>query len=522
MTIKLFNKKSIFSAVLLLLLAVLAACSGGSEKATEKENTNSGETKETEVTKDGGEVVVAIPQDLDFLDPHLAEAAGTREVLFNVFEGLLKPTSDGKLTEAIAESYEISEDGLTYTFKIRTGVKFHNGQELVAEDVRASYAKLAGLDKGEPLWSTFANVASIEAPDASTVVIKLKENEAAFLNSVTAAVVPSGYADSNTKPVGTGPFKFESYAAGQSLVVTKNEDYYIEGVPYLDKVEFRIIPDQEAAFLALQSGEIDIYPRIGTEKAEQLGSDFTTISNPQNLVQLLALNNARKPFNDVKVRQAINYAINKDEIIEGVAIGKGTKIGSNLSPVLSQYYNDTLEDLYPTDVEKAKSLLAEAGYPNGFETTITVPSVYPFHVSTGEVILQQLEKIGVKAKIESVEWAVWLDRVYTGRDYETTIIGLDGKLDPYEILSRYISTADNNFVNFKNPALDKALEQARVELDEAKRIELIKEAQKILAEDAASVYIMDPNTNVSFKSTIKGYTTYPIYVQDLAPVYIEK
>lgn len=506
-----------------LSVLLLAACNSNKTDNTSVKESKGAQTSETSnEPKAGGNIVVAIPQDLDYLDPFLAQAAGTREVMFNIFEGLLKANTKGGLDPAIAESYKISKDGLTYTFAIRDGIKFHNGQQLTAKDVVYSYSKLAGLKSGKPLSANFGNVKKIEAPDDRTVVIKLKENEAGFITAVTASVIPANYENSNKLPIGTGPFKFVEYKKGQSLVVEKNKDYYVKGVPYLDKVEFRILPDQEAAFLALQSGEIDIYPRIATDKAEQLTSGYKTISNEQNLVQLLAFNNKVKPFNNIKVRQAINYAVNKDEIIKGVALGKGTKLGSNLSPVLSKYYNNELEDLYPTNIEKAKKLLAEAGYPNGFKFTITVPSVYPFHVDTAQVIVNQLEKIGVKAKIESVEWGVWLERVYNGRDFETTIIGLDGKLDPYEILSRYISTSDSNFLNFKDPKLDKVLSKAKVEIDENKRISDIKEAQKIIADDAAAVFIMDPHTNVTFKEKIKGYKTYPIYVQDLSTVSIEK
>ncbi|MGG3887993.1 ABC transporter substrate-binding protein [Metabacillus fastidiosus] len=518
---------TILLGFILLLSLFLVACSNSNDSSDNKsKNEVKGGTKTAANTDSspqaGGNIVVAIPQDLDFLDPHLAEAAGTREIMFNIFEGLLKANTKGGLDPAIAESYTISDDGLTYTFKLRQGIVFHNGKELTSEDVLYSYTKLAGLKTGKAIYETFANVASIEAPDKQTVVIALKEKEASFLTALTAAVIPAGYEDSNKNPVGTGPFQFEKYSAGQNIKLKKNENYYIKGLPYLDGVEFRILTDQEAAFLALQSGELDIYPRIGTEKVEQLTSGFESISNPQNLVQLLAFNNKVKPFNDLKVRQAINYAINVDEIIEGVALGKGTKIGSNLSPVLNQYYNDTLEELYPTDIEKAKQLLKEAGLADGFKFTITVPSVYPFHVDTAQVIAYQLEQVGIKATIETVEWGVWLDRVYNGRDYETTIIGLDGKLDPYEILSRYHSTAKNNFLNFKNTKLDEVLIKAKSEVDEATRVELIKEAQKYIAEDAAAVYIMDPNTNVAFKDTIKGYQSYPIYVQDMASVYISQ
>lgn len=525
-----FKKWSSF-LLFTLLVVVLTACNNteqsdkgvdtASNKGAENSATND-DSQSTATSKKGGKVVVAIPQDIDNLDPKLAEAAGTREVFFNVFEGLLKETPSGGLTEALAESYEISENGLVYTFKVRQGVKFHNGKDLTSVDILATYSEYAGLESGEPLKSTFANVSNIEAPDDFTVVITLKERNAGFLTALSAAVTPANYKNNGKEPIGTGPFSFVEYAAGQKIVFTKNEDYYIEGIPYLDEVEFRILVDQEAAFLSFQSGEIDIYPRINIEKAEILDpKKFKTISTPQNLVQLLAFNNSVEPFNNPAVREAVNYAVNIDEIIAGVALGKGQKIGSNLSPVLSSYFNEELVNLYPHDTEKAKQILAEAGIENlSFE--IIVPSVYPFHVSTAEVIVYQLEKAGIKATIKSVEWAAWLEEVYADRRYEATIIGLDGKLDPVEILSKYHSKADNNFLNYSNPAFDKALDAAKIEVDEVKRQQLVKDAQRILAEDKAAVYIMDPETVISLKSKIRGYSTYPIYVQDLANVYIEK
>jgi peptide/nickel transport system substrate-binding protein len=533
-----FAKTKPFIAALALALAVvsLAACgdnnaSGGDRQTSPSPSASagapSGDSGKTEPDntraggkKEGGNVVVVIPQDLDYLDPQLAVAAGTSEVLFNIFEGLLKPNEKGELYPAVAESYEISPDGLTYTFKLRSGVKFHNGQAVTSADVKFSYNRLAGIGTGKPLSTAFGSVQSIEAPDPSTVVIKLKENNSSFLTALTAAIIPNGYEDSNKQPVGTGPFKFKEYLPGQRLVVEKFADYYVKGVPSLDQVEFRIVTDPEAALLALKSGEVDIYPRIGTEKLEELDdAAYTKLSAPQNLVQLMTFNIARKPFDDIRVRQAINYAVDKDEIIQGVALGKGTKLGSNISPVLAKYYQPGLEDTYPTDIDKAKSLLAEAGYKDGFETTLSVPSNYQFHVDTAQVIAQQLEKIGIKVKIETVEWAVWLDRIYKGRDYDLTIIGLDGKLNPYDILNKYLSDARNNFFNYKSEAFDETLKAAVKEIDDAKQVELYKKAQTILAQDAAAVYIMDPNLNVALSNKLAGYKQYPLYVQDLSTVY---
>lgn len=302
----------------------------------------------------------------------------------------------------------------------------------------------------------------------------------------------------------------------------KNENYYVSGIPALDKVEFRIIPDQEAAFLTLKTGEADIYPRIGTEKLEELGDSFQAVSGPQNLVQVLVYNIAKKPFDDIRVRQAINHAINKDELIQGVAIGRGIKIGSNLSPIMQQYFQEGLEDLHAYDVEKAKTLLAEAGHADDISIKLSVPSNYAFHVSTAEVIAQQLSKVGIKVTIEPVEWAVWLERIYKGRDYEATIIGFDGKLNPYDILNKYLSDSPNNLFNYNSPEFDKALKATVTEVDAAKRTELFKQAQTTLAKEAAAVYIMDPYLNVALKPKLGGYKQYPLYVQDLSIVYWTK
>ncbi|XOK59097.1 ABC transporter substrate-binding protein [Paenibacillus elgii] len=518
------NRKHFTAMTGLAIMILLAACSGsgkpaagsGGETAQPAKAAGAGEKV------NGGSVVVIVPQDPDYLDPHLAVAAGTSEMMFNVYEGLLKPNEKGEIYPAIAKSYDIAPDGLTYTFKLREGVKFHNGNAVTAEDVKYSYERLAGKETGKPLSPAFASVQSIEVPDAATVVIKLKENNASFLTSLTASVIPKGYQDSNKKPVGTGPFRFVEYLPGQRLVIEKNKDYYIKDVPSLDKVEFRIIPDQEAALAALKSGEADIFPRIGTEKLEGLGPEFQTVSAPQNLVQLMTYNIERKPFDDIRVRQAINYAVDRDEIIEGVALGKGTKLGSNMSPIMSRYYLDGLQDTYKYSTEKAKSLLAEAGYKDGFSATLSVPSNYQFHVDTAQVIAQQLGKVGIKLKIEPVEWAVWLDRVYKGRDYDLTIIGLDGKLDPNDILNKYASDSKNNFFNYKSPEFDKALKLGLTELDPNKRAEAYKQAQTILTKEAAAVYIMDPNLNVALKKTLSGYKQYPLYVQDMLSVYLTR
>lgn len=465
-------------------------------------------------------IVVAVMQDPDFLDPHRAAASGTYEMMFNVFEGLLKPDSKGNVIPAIAESYSISPDGLVYTFKLREGVKFHNGKEVTMNDVLYSLNRLKGSDEVRGLSSDFEKfVSKIEAISDRTVEITLNTLNTDFLDKFINAIIPADNPDHERNPIGTGPFKFVAYQPGQRVVIAKFNEYWNPDLPLVDEVEFRIIPDNQAALMSFMAGEVQMLPRLDAIQADILMGKYNLISAEQNMVQLMAMNLAREPFDDLKVRQAINLAIDKEEIIEIVANGYGTALGSNMSPIMERYYQEGLEDYYKTDVVAAKSLLAQAGYPEGFKTKITVPSNYQFHVDTAQVIVEQLKKVGITAEIELIEWSIWLDRVYTGRDYEMTIVGLTGKLSAYDILKRYLSDYPRNFYNYFNPRYDELVNSAIKQTDIDKKAALFKQAQVLLTEEAVAVYIMDPNFIVALAPNLFGYNVYPLYVQDMSTLY---
>ena len=445
----------------------------------------------------------------DNLDPWLSAASDTEAVFHNVFEGLVLFDETGALIPGLAESWDISDDGLTYTFHLRDDVTFHNGKAFSAEDVVYTYESLSGLGGEEALSSKFKNLTSVEAVDDYTVTMTLAEADAAFLQYTRVAVLPKGYEDQSSAPVGTGPFVFEKYVPGQMVVLEKNEDYYDESrMPKIDEAQIYIMGDDSAVLTALQSGQLDA-GIVYADSADYLTGDFTVNSSPQNMVQLFALNNSVEPFDDVRVRQAFEYA------------GYATELYSNFSPVMSYFYNDELEDVYTYDVEKAKELLAEAGYEDGFDITITVPSNYQKHVDTAQVIAQQLKQINVNATIEPVEWGQWLEQVYTNADYQTTVVGLTGKLDPNDILGRYVSDYAKNFMKYNNPDYDKLIEEAKTASDE-ERVELFKECQKMLTDDAAAVWICDPNAIAVTRSDLKGYTFYPVSFIDLSKLYYEE
>ena len=456
----------------------------------------------------------------DSLDPWISAASDTYAVMHNVFEGLVSFDETGALLPGLAKSWEISDDGLTYTFTLRDDVTFHNGKAMTADDVVYSYETLTGLGGGEPLTSKFSSVVSVEAEDDYTVVITLEKPDSSFLQLNTIAVLPEGYEDQATAPVGTGPYTFEKYVPGQEIILKKNEDYYDEEhAGSIDKAIIRIMTDESAVLNAMQSGQLDL-ALVYADNAEYLNGDFTIESAPQNMVQLLALNNTEEPFDDIRVRQAINYAVNRDEIIDGVFAGYATQIYSNFSPVMGMYYNDELEDSYPYDVEKAKELLKEAGYEDGFDMMITVPSNYQKHVDTAQVIIEQLRAVGIRAKLDPIPWSSWLEDVYKGAKYQSTIVGLTGKLDPKDILIRYTDGYSKNFFHYSNEKYDELIDEAS-SVSPEESAELYKEAQKLLTEDAAAVYICDPHAIIVSKSNLKGYKFYPLTFLDLSSLYYE-
>lgn len=499
--------------VIVVIMLILVGCSSSKEQENgSKNNENSSTPKEEEKNQDaGGTVRIAMATEVDNLDPYQSAATDTSSIMDNVFDGLLDTNEKGELVPNLAESHTISEDGLTYTFKLREGVKFHNGADFTAEDVVYSYTKLAGLETGEPMSSKFSIIQAVEAANDYEVVVKLAELDSSFLARNIVAIVPHGYEEQNTKPIGAGPFKFKEYKAGQELILVKNEDYYLtDSVPKVDEVQFKIMPDSESSILAMQAGEIDVIPGISEQGLLQLGDSVEVVSGPQNMVQLMALNNSFGPLSDVRVRQAINYAIDKDVIIETVAEGMATKLGSNFSPAMDFYFEDGLQDYYSPNIEKAKQLLTEAGYESGFDLQLTVPSDYQFHVDTAQMLASQLKEINVNVTIDPIEFSTWLERVYTNAEYESTVISFTGKLDPFEVVGRFVSDYPKNFMKFNNEKFDEVIASATKTTEESSKAQYYKEAQRILTEEAVSVFIMDPDRRIAMANGLTGFKMYPV------------
>ncbi len=498
-----------------------------SGESTEPEGGESGSAEDAasgQETGDryGGSIVVGVQQDIDSLDPHKATAAGTKEIIFNIFEGLVKPDENGNLINAVASDYTISEDGLVYTFTLRDNVKFHNGNVVTAEDVKYSLERVSGLLDGTPLISTLSTIKSVDILDEKTVQVTVENANTELIYSFVAAIIPAGSGEDETAdPIGTGPFSFVSYKPQQGIVLAKNPDYWQEGLPYLDQVEFKIINSADTALLELQGGTIDFYAYLTDSQAQALQGSHQVISSPTNMVQALFLNNAVEPLNDVRVRQAISYALDKESINDFVGGGNGTLLSSAMLPTLKEYYVD-LNDTYGTtaNVEKAKELMAEAGYADGFDMEIAIVSTYEFHMQTGEVIVEQLKEIGINATIKGMENSSWLDEVYNGRQFDATITALTCDMTPGYLMNRFQTESSKNFINFQSAEYDEIYAKAQAALDPDEKAGYYKELQKILCDEAGSVFIQAPANQTAISSKLEGYKFYPVYVQDMSTVYI--
>ncbi len=518
------KKKQLLSGVMALLLSA-SLCACGGSKTAEGTSEAAGESSEAETSNTlsegtpvpGGSVVYGMTQDLASLDPHVDTDAGTRDVVFNLYEGLVKPTSDGGFIAAVASDYTISDDAKTYTFTLRDGITFHDGTPVTIEDVKYSIDRYAEIQGESSAFSSLVD--SVEVQDDKTLVVNLKESYSEFLPMMTIAIIPQSNEDPAGNPIGTGPFKYVSYTPGQNMELEKYDGYWQEGVPSLDSVEFKFIADVDTAFVELQAGTIDILKYLTSAQAETLGDDYNIVQGSMNLVHAMYLNSAYEPLSKTEVRQALCYAVDRDAINNFIFGGKSHIIGSHMIPAMSKYYEPEAETVYSYDPEKAKELLADAGYADGFDLEITVPSSYSQHVDSAQIIADELSQVGINVTLNQVEWSTWLQDVYKGGNFQATVIGFDGTLAPSDWLKKYVTDDAKNFMHYSNTEYDDVFNTAYTTVDDDVKVENYKKAQMILAEDAAAVYIEDPANLVAVSKKFGGYTFYPTAAEDMSLLY---
>ena len=468
----------------------------------------------------GGTVSVSLVTDPPGWDPTKSTSQEIARVVYNnVYEGLVKIVEDGTLQPALAESWIASEDGLSWTFNIRQGVKFHDSTDLRLDDIVAAFARIKDPESGFTHPEYFTNLESVTIGEGNSVIFKLTAPSSSLLYNLArpdSIIYPAAKADTQaSEPIGTGPFKFVEYVVGSEVRLEKNADYYLEGVPYLDSVVFKIIADPNATFAALQTGDIDmIGVSVTPEVAEQVKSDTTLklITEGSNTAEItMALNNAKAPLDNLLVRQAITHAIDKNTIVQGAFNGLGTVIGTHATPA-EPYFVDV--NPYPYDPEKAKALLAEAGYPNGFEINFELAAEYPLERRAGEVIAQQLSEVGIKANVSIIDFTTWVNKIFLGKDYDMTIIG---HVEPRDIS---IYGNPEYYYQYNNPKIAELLAQIEATPDEAGQIELNKQIATIIADNAVNVWVYTPSNLLALRKDIYGFwKNSPTVTLDMTGVY---
>lgn len=467
-----------------------------------------------------GQVVnIAIPQDPDSFDPVKTVAAATGEVAFNIYEGLVKATPEGGVEGALASHWTVDDTKTVYTFYLREAF-FHDGTKVRAEDVAAALNR--ARDPEIAVRAGELNMIKAVRTFSDGVQIELHAPNGAFIYALTeiyASIYPAQAGDLARKPVGTGPYFLQSWAPNQELELRRFDQHWSGKKPFFEQANFLIIPDENSMVLNLKAGRVQLIPRLEVAVLHQVENDpnLVVLSAPMNLVQIFSINNARSPFDDVRIRRALALGVNRAEILYGAAWGHGTILDSALSPSMASFYHAGLSEINPYDPIQARKLLKEAGQED-LELTLTLPANYPLHVQTGELVAEQWKALGIKVNLQIVEWGTWLDRVYNQRDYDVSVIGLAGRLDPHAILVRYTTGNSRNFFNFSDQRYDELISLGLGTVGEERR-EIYLEAQEILARELPGVFIMDPPQLAAMTKGIQGFKNYPTYVVDVANLY---
>lgn len=464
------------------------------------------------------DITLAMQLEPPHLDPTSAAAGAIDSVLYsNVFEGLTRFAEDGSVNPGLATSWEISEDGLTYRFKLAEGVMFHDGTGFDAEDVKFSLDRARAEDSANAQKALYAGITEVNVIDPATVELKLAEPNGALLFNLAwgdaVIVAPESIEGIKQAPVGTGAFKFAGWVQGDSITLERNADYWGEA-PKLGKVTFKFISDPAAAFGAVMAEDVDVFSGYpAPENIPQFEADprFQVIVGNTEGETILSTNNKMPPLDDVRVRRAIAHAIDRQAIIDGAMFGLGTPIGTHFAPHNPDYVDLTGGSAY--DPEKAKALLAEAGFEGGFKTTLKLPP--PSYARRGgEIIAAQLRAVGIETEITNLEWAQWLEQVFKGKDYGLTIVSHTEPMDIgiYARPDYYFQYDDADF-----QAMNAKLTG---ETDPAARSALLADMQRKIAEDAVNGYLFQLAIPTIAKAGVRGlWQNAPTQANDMTAVY---
>lgn len=495
------NRKHTWQGVVAMSLAGMLTLAGCSSANTSKTASSSG---------DGGKIVYAITADPVQWVPWTATSEQSLKVLSQLYTPLLSSDEKGSTVAGLADLPEISDDGLTYTFKLKSGVKFSDGSELDSEDVKYTFDTIKNPDSGASSATYLKNVESVEATDPQTVTIKLKQPDASFpagLTSTTTSIVPKdATVDSlQDKPDGTGPFKFVKHTANQNIELTRNDDYF-EGKPGFKDLEFRVIPDEQSIVSSLKTGSVDLAIFSNPVTAKSAASNNVTTETAESLTyHVLQLRADSKVLSNVNSRLAIQCAISRKDVIDSAALGAGSVTGPITSP---DYKSDTSDQpCAEQDLDKAKEYLKKAGTPDGFDLNmITSQGLYSSAVDEAQNVQAQLKKVGINVKIETLDSNAYVKRWLAG-DFDSAIAANGGSSDPNTMYSRYFTSTGtyNKVAGYRSDTLDKLFADGIATVDTSKRKEIYKQISENLTDNAAWIWLYTPQNFIVLNKKIQNF-----------------
>lgn len=463
----------------------------------------------------GGTLRVGLAADPAELDPHLTSLTAAWHVIEHVYNTLITTNAALEPVPSLAEDWSISDDGITYTFNLRQGVKWHNGADFVADDVKYSFDRVLDPATASPSSSDLASVDTIEVQDDSTVVITLRAPDSSFLAKLmgsTLSIVQRDaveeFGDLRQNMVGTGPFRFVEYVPNSMVTLEANPDYWEEGLPYVDVMEMQIIPDQTARTTALTSGTVDFieYAPVQDLPIFEADGNIVITGDENTNIRYMALNVSREPFDQLEVRQAIAKVIDRQPIVDAAVFGAGTATNI-LFP--ESYWAGFDSPIEAPDIEGARELLAQAGFPDGFETEIHSWAQYPFLSNAAIVIQEQLKEVGIEAELRFEENAIYLENYFAG-NFDMSVTGTSAYVDPNDVVQANFGTGEsNNGIGYSNEEMDQLIAEGMATTDQEERAQIYQRIQEIINEDVVWINLFIANQYEAMQSYVVGYEHIP-------------
>ena len=481
-------------------------------------NAVTGTSVYAQASEDGGTLIFNNGTNPSGLDPHITGAVASWYVMDQVFDRLLRlDPATSEPAPSLAESYEMSEDGLTYTFKLRPGVTFSNGRELTSEDVKWSFERIINPDVPAVAKGYFVALDSIETPDAATVVLTYTEPFAPLplaLCRLETSILPKEAVEDTAvwevTPTGSGPFTVESNVKDQAVVLVRNDNYWEEGLPYLARVEHRIIPQAETAVANIRTGDIQV-TEIGAKDIETVSDDdgVNVEMITSSLWPHLSMNTAVAPFDNLQVRQAIRVGFNRDDIMQAGFYGTGM-ISNTMLPEGNPYRAEV--EGWGYDPDPARELLSEAGFADGFSTKMRIISNSAWAVTAAQIVQAYLGEIGIDVEIEQIESTTWFSEVFTNSEFELSMVAHTSKVDPDLSMLDILHSGElgtKNYTQFSDPEMDELLDRGRISTDVDERKEIYAQAQKVFVERSGYVVLNLQKQAFALRDNVEGFTMLP-------------